>query len=88
MTSVSDRSVIEFSGSVHRDARWTRNQRRAAVLAACLAHGRASDDEMTDNDWALLLLASGCNDVTCSPAVVGRRVLEHYLLHEGYFATA
>lgn len=86
MTSVHENAVTEIGFRAPADTRWTRNQRRAAALATSLTHGRTADYEMSDTDWALLLLASGCNDVTCSSAVVGRRVLEHFLLHEGYFA--
>lgn len=86
MSHYGSSAVTECGNAVTRSNRWTRNQRRAARLAVSLSRGRTGPTLLSDEDWALLLLASGANNMSLAPTQVSERVLQSFVLREGYFA--
>jgi hypothetical protein len=66
----------------------TRNQRRALELASQIQEGDRAVDELSDGDWALLLLAAGLSG-SCRPSpLVCSRIFNDFAHAAGYFKSA
>lgn len=63
----------------------TNNHRRSIALAKQILSGEQRPENITDADWALLMLAADINRCDSAPSVVARRVLDAYEQMTGYF---
>ena len=63
----------------------TRNQCRAAALAAEICGGRRDAAMLSEEDWHLLLLAADLNNPLSLPLLVCNRVLDRAARGVGYF---
>ena len=64
----------------------TRNQHRSIELARQLVLGTLNAEQLSDEDWNLLLLAAGLNNPRSLPPVVAHRVLNQAAGQNGYFS--
>ena len=63
----------------------TRNQRRALRCAMRLQRRKISAQDLTDDDWALLLLAAGAAGQRIDALLVADAVIRHARQRTGYF---
>lgn len=63
----------------------TNNHRHAIALARQILSDERAADEITDSDWALLMLAADVNRCDSAPQLVARRVLDAFERQSGYF---
>jgi hypothetical protein len=63
----------------------TRNQQRALFLAQAVIDGSTHPADMSDEEWALLLLASDMNTSSLSPIKIAHRVLLQFEHRMGFF---
>jgi hypothetical protein len=66
----------------------THNQSHALELARGLLNATVSAEELTDQEWHLMLLAAGLNSYCAAPSKVAVRTLQNALSGTGYFAGA
>ena len=64
------------------------NQQRAVDLAGAVLAGRVLPSDVTDTEWALLLLAADLCDELSPPLPVACGVLDQFDHHRGYFTVA
>jgi hypothetical protein len=63
----------------------TRNQQRALFLAQAVIDGSMHPSDLSDEDWALLLMAADLNNPLSSPMRIARLVLLQFEHRMGYF---
>jgi hypothetical protein len=63
----------------------TSNQQRALFLAQAVIDGDTHPANLTDEDWALLLMAADINNVVASPMRIAYQVLCQFEHRMGYF---
>lgn len=64
----------------------TRNQHRALALAAAMLEHELEPEQLSDQDWNLLLLAAGINAVSAKANEVARQVFLNARQRTGFFA--
>jgi hypothetical protein len=81
--------VLRFITSVPalRRFRMTVNQRRAVRLAEGILSGAIVPTMLSEEDWALMLLAAELNNTRSIPSMVARRILQREAEHLGYFGS-
>jgi hypothetical protein len=72
-------------GSVKEDG-VTRNQKHALRLAESILNRQVDPTHLSDEDWQLLLLASGTSYLRTKASVLCQRVIDDYLNCGGYFS--
>lgn len=63
----------------------THNQQHALELANGLLSSAVRADQLTDQEWHLMLLASGLNSYCAAPAKVALLTLRNAAQGQGYF---
>jgi hypothetical protein len=62
------------------------NQQRAIDLANDIVEGKRSAPELTEEEWNLILLASGLNDIRTLPLLVCHRIMTNKSMKTGFFS--